>query len=592
MAEKREAVLSNYVPSRPTDILRRGLLSLFPDSMDQVSRQNAVDTLEKIANLSILPALGDLGYSATETAAKPSTRGAIDTLLQAALILPGAKSLHLPKSPSLTKAISTMDDMLAKSKFKAPVKLDAPTPVTNKTKMIDPLAQVPWEAEPGVFAYDNTGGESYLVDPFKTKAKNIEPTPENVDAFVTEQLAKQTKPPKSSSTVIGTPEWDELDTDFNADPYSPMNTEPDWKAKPALPPAAHAMSTPSFRAYHSSPHKFDKFQLEKIGTGEGTIMEGSGLYFSDDPIVRDFYRRQFTQKNYHNMSLDEQEALSALDSEDGNIAKTIHEISNYWETPNKHEILSALKAWEKMGIPDTIHKPATTYEVNINTDPSKLPQMDKALKDHDPSTFNSLMEAYFKSAEGSTANIGYPGKTQTFTELQNKMLAHQLNKKARPGTTLEGMDPHQSQLDNLFTWSGDEKALEKVKELVKKHGSLDDAFQAYTNGSNFKNMGEDPVYDTFLDNVGAAVDNGFGASHNKDNWKAAKEVSDLFKEQGIKGHKYLPSEGRYGDNNTRNYVIYDDKIIDIIKKYGLAGLVSSGLLGSLMSGADQPVQSQ
>ena len=39
------------------------------------------------------------------------------------------------------------------------------------------------------------------------------------------------------------------------------------------------------RAYHSSPHDFDKFDLARIGTGEGAQVYGHGLYFAESPAV-------------------------------------------------------------------------------------------------------------------------------------------------------------------------------------------------------------------------------------------------------------------------------------------------------------------
>ena len=39
------------------------------------------------------------------------------------------------------------------------------------------------------------------------------------------------------------------------------------------------------KAYHSSPHDFDKFDLAKIGTGEGAQVYGHGLYFAESPAV-------------------------------------------------------------------------------------------------------------------------------------------------------------------------------------------------------------------------------------------------------------------------------------------------------------------
>ena len=44
--------------------------------------------------------------------------------------------------------------------------------------------------------------------------------------------------------------------------------------------------TPSgIHVYHSSPHDFDKFDLAKIGTGEGAQMYGHGIYAAENPAV-------------------------------------------------------------------------------------------------------------------------------------------------------------------------------------------------------------------------------------------------------------------------------------------------------------------
>lgn len=41
--------------------------------------------------------------------------------------------------------------------------------------------------------------------------------------------------------------------------------------------------------YHGSPHKFDKFDMSKIGTGEGAQAYGHGLYFAESPEVAKTY---------------------------------------------------------------------------------------------------------------------------------------------------------------------------------------------------------------------------------------------------------------------------------------------------------------
>jgi hypothetical protein len=48
-------------------------------------------------------------------------------------------------------------------------------------------------------------------------------------------------------------------------------------------------------AWHGSPHKFDKFSMDAIGTGEGAQAYGHGLYFADSEDVARGYRDALTQ---------------------------------------------------------------------------------------------------------------------------------------------------------------------------------------------------------------------------------------------------------------------------------------------------------
>jgi hypothetical protein len=47
-------------------------------------------------------------------------------------------------------------------------------------------------------------------------------------------------------------------------------------------------------AFHGSPHKFDAFDMSKIGTGEGAQAYGHGLYFAESPGVAGQYRDTLT----------------------------------------------------------------------------------------------------------------------------------------------------------------------------------------------------------------------------------------------------------------------------------------------------------
>lgn len=62
--------------------------------------------------------------------------------------------------------------------------------------------------------------------------------------------------------------------------------------------AAPRMMNPQTGAivWHGSPHKFDKFDSSKIGTGEGAQAYGHGLYLAESPAVADEYAGKLSKK--------------------------------------------------------------------------------------------------------------------------------------------------------------------------------------------------------------------------------------------------------------------------------------------------------
>jgi hypothetical protein len=49
--------------------------------------------------------------------------------------------------------------------------------------------------------------------------------------------------------------------------------------------------TPGMIVYHGSPHVFERFDLRKIGTGEGAQSYGSGMYVAQNPKVAEDYAK-------------------------------------------------------------------------------------------------------------------------------------------------------------------------------------------------------------------------------------------------------------------------------------------------------------
>jgi hypothetical protein len=67
---------------------------------------------------------------------------------------------------------------------------------------------------------------------------------------------------------------------------------------------------------------------------------------------------------------------------------------------------------------------------------------------------------------------------------------------------------------------------------------------------------------------------------------AAKALQDA----GIPGVRYLDQGSRGAGQGTHNYVVFDPAMIDILRKYGLAGLIAGGGAAAAATQQQQPSQ--
>ena len=66
---------------------------------------------------------------------------------------------------------------------------------------------------------------------------------------------------------------------------SVMDTPVLAERRQLLDPVYGMMPVAGISAFHGSPHLFNKFRMDKIGTGEGAQAYGHGLYFAENPAV-------------------------------------------------------------------------------------------------------------------------------------------------------------------------------------------------------------------------------------------------------------------------------------------------------------------
>jgi hypothetical protein len=65
-------------------------------------------------------------------------------------------------------------------------------------------------------------------------------------------------------------------------------------------------------------------------------------------------------------------------------------------------------------------------------------------------------------------------------------------------------------------------------------------------------------------------------------------ASEALRDAGLPGIRYLDAGSRGGGEGTRNTVIFDPATIEILRKYGIAGLMAGGAGAAV--GTQQPQQ--
>jgi hypothetical protein len=158
------------------------------------------------------------------------------------------------------------------------------------------------------------------------------------------------------------------------------------------------------KAYHGSPHDFDKFQLSKIGTGEGAQAYGHGLYFAENEAIAKSYRDGLTS-----LAVDPAKRLLAKQGNDVDAAilaarAEIQRLQNLNLTPDtgldrarsmiatQENNLAALNSMKNTGQMPS----GRMYEVNINADPAKMLDWDKRIGEQSPDVIRA-----FKDLQGS-----------------------------------------------------------------------------------------------------------------------------------------------------------------------------------------------
>jgi hypothetical protein len=236
--------------------------------------------------------------------------------------------------------------------------------------------------------------------------------------------------------------------------------------------------TTPITAYHGSPHDFDRFDISKIGTGEGAQAYGHGLYFAErEGVARDYKNRL---------------APGGRD----------------YVKPDAEAIAQYKDQWD-----------ALAQQVQAARGPSGMITDKAAAIQHKMDALHSKMVDETIARNPSVLSAGRLYEARLHLD---------------PDKTLDWDAPLSQQPKGVQ---------DAVRQLAAHGGMTGDL-------SRWPDMGA--LYKVLAGRVSPA--------------RAAKILRDA----GIEGIRYLDAGSRGAGEGSRNYVVFDDKLIDIERKYGRA----------------------
>jgi hypothetical protein len=273
------------------------------------------------------------------------------------------------------------------------------------------------------------------------------------------------------------------------------------------------------RAYHGSPHDFDRFSTESIGTGEGAQQYGHGLYFAEREPTALSYRDALTPRDY--------------------------EFENYLAIQN--EMAENSGDYTRMEFLQQAMNHDTPQDFrNIASDSDYDDDYREMAAD-----FADEMEA-FRNESGEPVNFGR---------------MYEVDIDARPEELLDFDAPLSEQSDQVKNMWDNWKASAAGKKVAAE---MPGNFEGDITGQEMHSL----IYEGMSPNPEQQYGRGMAI-------KESIDTTQYLRDQGLKGIKYADAQTRFSPKGrTSNYVIFDDATVDIARKYGVSMPVAAGLLSS------------
>ena len=358
-------------------------------------------------------------------------------------------------------------------------------------------------------------------------------------------------------------------------------------------------------AWHGSPHQFDKFSLDHLGTGEGAQAYGHGLYFADVEDVATGYRDSLTSLRSEDWSLGDDRVpgwvVEAVDNGGADVVlsdfnrraadaeKLLAEGTHQpWvREQQKAEAERMIAIVNRLASGEKATPPGALYRTEIDVTPDQLLDWDRPYKDHPQAVrdaFDRLMAD--KPADGIVKNMDGSIDPDASGMLMYSILSD--------GARMGDLQKNQAAASNILSESGikgikylDGNSRNRPMRDVKaqflnelpEDAEIDDVIELL-DGDTFS-----PENKTLLQSL--AADDWLGFDYpsqslsavlgdNLSNYDVSPELKEV-----IRAIRDKPE-------NTSNYVIFDDKLINIAERGaatpgGLAAAGSTALIASLLA---------
>jgi hypothetical protein len=291
-------------------------------------------------------------------------------------------------------------------------------------------------------------------------------------------------------------------------------------------------------AYHGSPYTFDRFDISKIGTGEGAQAYGHGLYFAGQEETARHYRDTLSQ--YSTSAAPLSPTLSdALDDYRGDVEGLLNarlKLLAEWEAeePSNPYVKELRRDVQQLQALKSTKPPGSIYQVRLKVEPESLLDWDAPLSSQPQPVQQAIKE--------------WNGWRPTSEKL--------------PTEVLPGMEPtgahvygHMTRVGSLGAsgdmWRGNPQGQVFATEELREAG---------VPGLKYRD----------------------GGSRGADRWTLRHTqggIQDFPTEEAARAFsdRYLGQYTIEPPRISRNYVMFDDKLVDILKRYALPAAVGYGL---------------